>query len=233
MRYGWATAHTSPPTIVSGPRSWTASVLHGRRRARRRAVLARDAGRNVGAHPVTSRTRESCRPRVRAAQGSVQNVEPGASARHDRGVRLRILAIVGSRRAGVGRRRRRGGELVGATAFPRTRTATRSGRGSTRSRSRAPGRSRARTAGVKNVYASKRKVGEAYPNGTVIVKTIQPAGPHGDCRSQVAVMRKVERQVAVRRVRALRHALRRPRAGSSSARTATWQARANDYVFTK
>ena len=29
--------------------------------------------------------------------------------------------------------------------------------------------------GVKNVYASKKKVGTRYPNGTVIVKTIQPA----------------------------------------------------------
>ena len=43
--------------------------------------------------------------------------------------------------------------------------------------------------GVKNVYSSKKKVGKKYPNGTVIVKTIQPAGRKGK-PSQVAVMRK-------------------------------------------
>ena len=31
MRYGCATAQTRPPTIVIGPRSWTASALQGRR----------------------------------------------------------------------------------------------------------------------------------------------------------------------------------------------------------
>src|SRR4029453_18686283 len=33
MRYGCATAHTTPPTIVSGPRSWIASVRQERRAA--------------------------------------------------------------------------------------------------------------------------------------------------------------------------------------------------------
>ena len=44
--------------------------------------------------------------------------------------------------------------------------------------------------GVKNVYASKKKVGSKYPNGTVIVKTIAQPGQKG-LPNQVAVMRKV------------------------------------------
>ena len=43
--------------------------------------------------------------------------------------------------------------------------------------------------GVKNVYASKRKVGSKYPNGTVIVKTI--VKPRTKYVGQFAVMRKV------------------------------------------
>jgi Cytochrome P460 len=43
--------------------------------------------------------------------------------------------------------------------------------------------------GVKNVYASKRKVGSKYPNGTVIVKTI--VKPRTRYVGQFAVMRKV------------------------------------------
>jgi hypothetical protein len=42
--------------------------------------------------------------------------------------------------------------------------------------------------GVKNVYASKRKVGSRYPNGTVVVKTIVKAGTR--YVGQFAVMRK-------------------------------------------
>jgi hypothetical protein len=44
--------------------------------------------------------------------------------------------------------------------------------------------------GVKNVYASKRKRGRAYPNGTVIVKTIVKPGTK--YVGQFAVMRKVK-----------------------------------------
>ena len=46
-------------------------------------------------------------------------------------------------------------------------------------------------AGVKNVYASKRKVGTKYPNGTVIVKSIAQRGDKPALPNQVAVMRKV------------------------------------------
>ena len=44
--------------------------------------------------------------------------------------------------------------------------------------------------GLKNVYASKRKRGRAYPNGTVIVKTIVKPGTK--YVGQFAVMRKVK-----------------------------------------
>jgi Cytochrome P460 len=43
--------------------------------------------------------------------------------------------------------------------------------------------------GLKNVYASKRKAGSKYPNGTVIVKTI--VRPGTNYVGQVAVMRKL------------------------------------------
>ncbi len=44
--------------------------------------------------------------------------------------------------------------------------------------------------GLKNVYASKRKRGAKYPNGTVIVKSI--AEPPSKYIAKVAVMRKVK-----------------------------------------
>ena len=44
--------------------------------------------------------------------------------------------------------------------------------------------------GLKNVYASKRKVGSGYPEGTVVVKTIVKPGTR--FVGQFAVMRKVE-----------------------------------------
>ena len=44
--------------------------------------------------------------------------------------------------------------------------------------------------GLKNVYASKRKVGSRYPEGTVIVKTIVKPGTR--FVGQFAVMRKVK-----------------------------------------
>lgn len=45
--------------------------------------------------------------------------------------------------------------------------------------------------GLKNVYASKKKAGSKYPNGTVIVKSIAQPGDKPALPSQVAVMRKV------------------------------------------
>ena len=85
--------------------------------------------------------------------------------------------------------------------------------------------------GVKNVYANKRKVGKRYPNGTVIVKTIQPSGRKG-VPYQVAVMRKVggswryiEYQLSGSRYTVL--------AQGGLCQSCHAQARANDYVFTK
>jgi Cytochrome P460 len=85
--------------------------------------------------------------------------------------------------------------------------------------------------GVKNVYASKKKVGARYPNGTVIVKTIRPAGSKG-LPGQVAVMRKVsgrwryvEYTLSGRRYTVL--------AQGQLCQSCHMQARANDYVFTK
>jgi hypothetical protein len=45
--------------------------------------------------------------------------------------------------------------------------------------------------GVKNTYASKKRKGKTFPNGTVIVKTIATPGAKGR-PVQVAVMRKVK-----------------------------------------
>lgn len=85
--------------------------------------------------------------------------------------------------------------------------------------------------GVKNVYASKRIVGKRYPNGTVIVKTIQPSGRKGR-PYQVAVMRKVagkwryvEYQLSGSRYGVL--------AQGGLCQSCHVQAKSNDYVFTK
>jgi hypothetical protein len=86
--------------------------------------------------------------------------------------------------------------------------------------------------GIKNVYASKRKVGPRYPNGTVVVKTVARIGDKASSPSQVAVMRKfagnwryVEYQLSGSRYTVLGR-------GSFCA-SCHAQARANDYVFTK
>ena len=86
--------------------------------------------------------------------------------------------------------------------------------------------------GVKNVYASKRKVGRKYPNGTVIVKSIRRSGDAPALPSQVAVMRKtngswryVEYQLSGSRYSVL--------ARGQLCQSCHLQARADDYVFTK
>jgi Cytochrome P460 len=86
--------------------------------------------------------------------------------------------------------------------------------------------------GVKNVYASKRKVGKKYPNGTVIVKSIRRSGDKASLPGQVAVMRKangrwrfVEYQLSGSRYTVL--------AQGQLCQSCHMQARANDYVFTK
>jgi len=86
--------------------------------------------------------------------------------------------------------------------------------------------------GVKNVYASKRKVGPKYPNGTVIVKTIVKPGTK--YVGQFAVMRKAngrwrfieyERSSASARYSLL--------AQGSLCQSCHMMAKSNDLVFTK
>jgi hypothetical protein len=86
--------------------------------------------------------------------------------------------------------------------------------------------------GVKNVYASKRKVGSKYPNGTVIVKTIVKRGTK--YVGQFATMRKVngrwqfveyERSSATARYSLL--------AQGSLCQSCHVMAKSNDFVFTK
>lgn len=87
--------------------------------------------------------------------------------------------------------------------------------------------------GVKNVYASKKKVGKRYPNGTVVVKSIRRAGDKPSLPSQVAVMRKtngawryVEYELSGSRYRDLGFS-------QQLCQGCHMRARANDYVFTK
>jgi len=86
--------------------------------------------------------------------------------------------------------------------------------------------------GVKNVYASKKKVGAKYPNGTVIVKTIAEAGDRPSLPNQVATMRKrngkwryVEYQLSGSRYSVIGQ--------GQFCQNCHMRARANDYVFTK
>ena len=86
--------------------------------------------------------------------------------------------------------------------------------------------------GVKNVYASKRKVRSKYPNGTVIVKTIvQPGTKY---IGQVAVMRKVNgRWRFVEYSRPSRTARYTVLAQGQLCVSCHMQVKSRDYVFTK
>lgn len=86
--------------------------------------------------------------------------------------------------------------------------------------------------GLKNVYASTKKVGARYPNGTVIVKTVAQSGDRPARPSQVAVMRK-----ASGRWRYVEYVLSGSRytvlAQGQLCQSCHALAQANDYVFTK
>ncbi len=86
--------------------------------------------------------------------------------------------------------------------------------------------------GLKNVYASKRKVGSKYPNGTVIVKTIVKPGTK--YVGQFATMRKVDgrwRYIEYERSSAAaRYSLL---AQGSLCQGCHVMAKSNDFVFTK
>jgi hypothetical protein len=86
--------------------------------------------------------------------------------------------------------------------------------------------------GVKNVYASKRKVGKRYPNGTVIVKTIQPSGRTGK-PYQVAVMRKTNARWRYDEFQLSGSSYRNLGYSQQLCQNCHSAARANDYVFTK
>ena len=87
-------------------------------------------------------------------------------------------------------------------------------------------------AGTKNVYASKKKVGSKYPNGTVVVKTIVEAGTK--YVGKVAVMRKVKgRWQYVEYTRDDPKSRYTVLARGQLCQSCHVQAKANDYVFTK
>jgi hypothetical protein len=86
--------------------------------------------------------------------------------------------------------------------------------------------------GVKNVYASKRKSGRRFPNGTVVVKTIVRPGTR--FVGQFAVMRKVRgRWRYVEYERSSPTARFTVLAQGQLCQSCHQQARANDYIFTK
>jgi Cytochrome P460 len=86
--------------------------------------------------------------------------------------------------------------------------------------------------GVKNVYASKKKVGKLYPNATVVVKTVAQPGDKPTQPSQVATMRKLSGKW-----RYVEYGLSGSRYAvigqGSFCQSCHARARANDYVFTK
>ena len=91
--------------------------------------------------------------------------------------------------------------------------------------------------GVKNVYASKRKVGRRYPVGTIVVKTATPPGKRW--LSLVATMRRIAgttnggwRWEEFTRASS---AARFTKIGfpASGCAACHMQAKANDYVFTR
>lgn len=86
--------------------------------------------------------------------------------------------------------------------------------------------------GLKNVYASKRKKGKRFPNGTVIVKTIVKPGTK--FVGQFAVMRKVRgRWRYIEWERSGPRARYRVLAKGQLCQSCHMAARANDYVFTR
>lgn len=91
--------------------------------------------------------------------------------------------------------------------------------------------------GVKNVYASKRKLGRRYPVGTIVVKTATPPGKRW--LSLVAAMRRVKStanggwrwEEFTRSSPTARFArVGFPESGCAACHQ---QAKANDYVFTR
>jgi hypothetical protein len=84
--------------------------------------------------------------------------------------------------------------------------------------------------GLKHVYASRRKVGGRYPNGTVVVKTIR----NGGFVNQFAAMRKLRgRWQFVEWQRSSPTARFTILAQGQLCQSCHMRARANDFVFTR
>jgi len=87
--------------------------------------------------------------------------------------------------------------------------------------------------GTKNVYASRKRAGSTFPNGTVVVKSIATPGGRAGRPAQVAVMRKSNgkwRYVEYALSGARYRPLDLPQTLCSGCHA---QARGRDYVFTK
>ena len=143
IRYGWATAHTRPTTIVIGPRSWIASARHGRRSTACSAS-------SFGMLDAISEFTRYLPPRVWRARATLRKALFATRAKRSCIIEFVRLRIVGS-----GSRRAAAAASVAVVALASTSAAglpsyterlPRRGRASTRSRSRGaarPARTRA------------------------------------------------------------------------------------------
>jgi hypothetical protein len=172
---------------------------------------------------------ESLATAGRVTQGSVQNSV--SLVRHHRAVRGRVLAVVGVV------------SLASAVAVVALASPTANGLPSyTNGYAKWPrvnkkpfastGPLSSAHVGLKNVYASKRKVGNRYPNGTVIVKTIQKGGTAGK-PEQVAVMRKSSGKWRYDEYELSGSRYARLDYTQQLCQGCHMQARGNDYVFTR
>ncbi len=215
-------------------------------RVREQCEAAREQAADDFGNGVRGRDRECEGERVSAPRSSVivhvghgvkdcftaLRLERRVGQRHDPGVRAKVLAIVAvvalaSAVAVVASAKTTANGLPSYTdgwqKWPRINQKPFTSR---------PGRSRAPTPGVKNVYASKRKVGSKYPNGTVIVKTIVKPGTK--YVGQFATMRKVDgRWRYIEYERSSANARYSLLAQGSLCQSCHVMAKSNDFVFTK
>ena len=166
--------------MVIGPRSWIASARQGRRSTACSAS-------SFGMLDAISEFTRYLPPRVWRARATLRKALDAHSDEtvvHHRLVRLRIVGVVAGAAAAA---------AVGVVALASTSAAglpsyTEGYRAWPRINEKPFTRCGPPCAhsGVKNVYASKRKVGARYPNGTVIVKTVAQSGdrPHVRTRSR-------------------------------------------------
>lgn len=160
-----------------------------------------------------------------------QGLFSATETRHNRAVRIRILAVVGAV------------ALAASVAVVALASSTANGLPSytngyatwpriNRKPFTSTGPLSTAHSGVKNVYASRRKVGKTYPNGTVIVKTIQ-RGTRKGMPEQVAVMRKRSGKWRYDEYELSGSAYRNLGFPQGLCQGCHQRARANDYVFTR